>query len=103
MRPFARSRGLPSARISSRTDPAIAVTANATSFLLPTSNLTNLLVLNGAPLSMLAYLRASWLAWLLVASVTMVPLLWLLGRDREYLALSPQTGEGASVGMLPDL
>ena len=53
---------------------AVAITANATSFLLPTSNITNLLLLGRAPLPALAYLRDSWLAWLLVALVTLGPL-----------------------------
>jgi arsenical pump membrane protein len=57
---------------------AVAVTANATSFLLPTSNITSLLLLGRVPLQTLAYLRGSWLAWLLVVAVTVGPLsLWL--------------------------
>ena len=57
---------------------AVAVTANATSFLLPTSNITTLLLLGRVPLPQLAYLRGSWLAWLLVTAVTVGPLsLWL--------------------------
>jgi arsenical pump membrane protein len=49
---------------------AVAVTANATSFLLPTSNITTLLVLGRAPLSTGAYVAESWLPWLLVTVVT---------------------------------
>jgi arsenical pump membrane protein len=62
----ARERGLPAGRLA----VAAALTANATSFLLPTSNLTTLLVLDHAPLGAWAYLRDSWLAWLLVAALT---------------------------------
>ena len=49
---------------------AVAVTANAASFLLPTSNITSLLLLSRVPLPPLPYLRGSWLAWLLVVAVT---------------------------------
>jgi Na+/H+ antiporter NhaD/arsenite permease-like protein len=49
---------------------AVAMTANAASFLLPTSNITTLLLLGRARLLPLAYLRGSWLAWLLVVAVT---------------------------------
>lgn len=49
---------------------AVAITANSASFLLPTSNITSLLLLERVPLAPLAYLRGSWLAWLLVVSVT---------------------------------
>ncbi len=49
---------------------AVAVTANAASFLLPTSNITSLLLLGRVRLPLLAYVRGSWLAWLLVAAVT---------------------------------
>lgn len=60
---------------------AVALTANATSFLLPTSNLTNLLVLDRAPLSVSAYLRESWVAWILVAVVTVAALAVVLGEE----------------------
>lgn len=57
---------------------AVAVTANAASFLLPTSNITSLLLLGRVPLPPLAYVRGSWLAWLLVVAVTVGSLsLWL--------------------------
>lgn len=49
---------------------AVALTANAASFLLPTSNITSLLLLGRVPLPLLAYVRGSWLAWLLVMAVT---------------------------------
>ena len=57
---------------------AVAITANAASFLLPTSNITSLLLLGRIPLPPLAYLRGSWLAWLLVTAITVGPLsAWL--------------------------
>ena len=62
----ARRRGLATGPLA----VAAALTANATSFLLPTSNLTTLLVLDHAPLSAAAYLGDSWLAWLLVTGLT---------------------------------
>ena len=62
----ARRHGLSAGRLA----VAVAITANAASFLLPTSNITSLLLLGRAPLPTLAYLRGSWLAWLLVVAVT---------------------------------
>jgi arsenical pump membrane protein len=57
---------------------AVAITANAASFLLPTANITTLLLLGRAPLPALAYLRSSWLAWILVTAITLGPLsAWL--------------------------
>lgn len=49
---------------------AVALTANATSFLLPTSNVTTLLILEHAPISPWRYAQTSWLAWLLVTTAT---------------------------------
>jgi arsenical pump membrane protein len=49
---------------------AVALTSNATSFLLPTSNLTTLLVLGRSPLAAATYVTHSWPAWLLVAAFT---------------------------------
>jgi Na+/H+ antiporter NhaD/arsenite permease-like protein len=70
----ARRHGLPAGRVA----VAVAITANAASFLLPTSNITTLLLLGRAPLPASAYLRGSWLAWLLVVAVTIGPLAgWL--------------------------
>ena len=62
----ARRHGLPAGRLA----VAVAITANAASFLLPASNITSLLLLGRAPLSALRYLQDSWLAWLLVVAVT---------------------------------
>ncbi len=57
---------------------AVAITANAASFLLPTANITTLLLLGRTPLPALAYLRSSWPAWLLVTAITLGPLsAWL--------------------------
>lgn len=50
---------------------AVANVANATSFLLPTSNLTNLLVTGTQPVPAGLYLAYTWLAWLLVTAVTL--------------------------------
>jgi Na+/H+ antiporter NhaD/arsenite permease-like protein len=70
----ARRHGLSAGRVT----VAVAITANAASFLLPTSNITSLLLLGRTPLPALAYLRGSWLAWLLVVAVTAGPLAgWL--------------------------
>jgi arsenical pump membrane protein len=74
----ARRHGLPAGRAC----VAVAITANAASFLLPTSNITSLLLLGQAPLPPLSYLRDSWLAWLLVVAVTVGPLArWLAPAD----------------------
>jgi Na+/H+ antiporter NhaD/arsenite permease-like protein len=62
----ARRHGLSAGRVP----VAVAITANAASFLLPTSNITSLLLLGRTPLPALAYLRGSWLAWLLVVTLT---------------------------------
>jgi Na+/H+ antiporter NhaD/arsenite permease-like protein len=57
---------------------AVAITANAASFLLPTANITTLLLLSRTPLPAPAYLHSSWPAWLLVTTVTLGPLsAWL--------------------------
>lgn len=72
----AQDHRLPAVRLAA----AVAITANAASFLLPTSNITNLLLLARAPLPVLDYLRGSWLAWLLVAAITIGPLTAWLAR-----------------------
>ena len=58
----AHRRGLSAGRLA----VAVAMTANAASFLLPTSNITNLLLLGRIPLPTPAYVSDSWLPWLLV-------------------------------------
>jgi len=62
-----RCLGLPAIRLAL----AVAMTANAASFLLPTSNITNLLLLGRAPLTTAAYVGDSWLPWILVIAVTL--------------------------------
>jgi Na+/H+ antiporter NhaD/arsenite permease-like protein len=73
----AAQRGLSAARLV----VATALTANATSFLLPTSNLTNLLVLDRSPISVLEYVRQGWAAWLLVTVLTVACLVLVIWRS----------------------
>ena len=85
----ARERGLPAGRLV----VAAALTANATSFLLPTSNLTTLLVLDHAPLGAWAYLRDSWLAWLLVTALTVGTLTVLMHIGHRSSTVRTRKGE----------
>jgi Na+/H+ antiporter NhaD/arsenite permease-like protein len=85
----ARCRGLPAGRLA----VAVAVMANAASFLLPTSNITSLLLLGRVPLATTAYLSDSWLAWILVTAVTLAPLAWW--------AASTQPGQARAVPARP--
>lgn len=83
---------------------AVAVTANAASFLLPTSNITSLLLLGRVPLQALAYVRGSWLAWLLVTAVTVGPLsLWLAraGSGPQAHATSARPSARAALDLIP--
>jgi Na+/H+ antiporter NhaD/arsenite permease-like protein len=68
---------------------AVAEVANAGSILLPTANLTTLLVLGSAGAGDASYLRQAWLAWLLVGAVTVA----VLGRltRRSGVARSQRT------------
>ncbi len=66
---------------------ATTLTANATAFLLPTSNLTTLLVLSRSPLPLGEYLKESWAAWLLVTVVTVSAL---------SLVASRKSGDGGT-------
>ena len=75
----AAQRGLNAARLV----VATALTANATSFLLPTSNLTNLLVLDRSPISVLEYVRQGWAAWLLVTVLTVGCLVLFIWRSAK--------------------
>ena len=69
----AHRQGLPAGRLA----VAVAMTANAASFLLPTSNITNLLLLSRVPAPTPAYISDSWLPWILVTAITVGPLaLW---------------------------
>lgn len=72
----ASRHGLSAARLA----VAIAMTANAASFLLPTSNITNLLLLGRVPTATLAYVSDSWLPWILVTAITTGPLAWWAGK-----------------------
>src|SRR6266700_5623467 len=83
----ARRHGLSAGRLA----VAVAITANAASFLLPTSNITSLLLLGRTSLPALAYLRGSWLAWLLVVAVTAGSLSGWLARA----ATGPPRASGA--------
>jgi arsenical pump membrane protein len=74
---------------------AVAMTANATSFLLPTSNITNLLLLHRLPLPATGYLSQSWLPWLLVTTVTVGPLALWVGRAGN--------GQAHAVGVRPSV
>jgi Na+/H+ antiporter NhaD/arsenite permease-like protein len=80
---------------------AVALTANASSFLLPTSNITNLLVLEHSPLSAGKYLRDSWLAWLLVTSLTIGVLATVLSRAKGSSVRA--VASGLSVWAVVDL
>jgi len=73
-----RRSGLPAGWLAT----AVAVTANAASFLLPTSNITTLLVLGRAPLSTGAYVAESWLPWLFVTAMTVGVLTAAVGWGR---------------------
>ncbi len=75
-------------RISAgRLATAVAMTANATSFLLPTSNITNLLLLHRLAMPASTYISQSWLPWLLVTAVTLGPLAFWVGGAGDGRAL----------------
>jgi len=80
----AARKGLNAARLV----VATALTANAPSFLLPTSNLTNLLVLNRSSIRALEYVREGWVSWLLVTVLT-VGCLALLNRRSAHGPAAP--------------
>jgi Na+/H+ antiporter NhaD/arsenite permease-like protein len=75
----------------SRLAVAAALTANAASFLLPTSNLTTLLVLSRSPLPLSTYLEGSWFAWVLVTTITVGALSIVLGRSGQVEAARPSS------------
>jgi len=91
----ARRHGLSAGRLT----VAVAITANAASFLLPTSNITSLLLLGRTSLPALAYLRGSWLAWLLVVAVTVGPLSGWLARAGTGPARAPGAGPSLRAGL----
>jgi Na+/H+ antiporter NhaD/arsenite permease-like protein len=77
-----------------------ALTANAASFLLPTSNITNLLLLGREHLPATAYIAGSWLPWLLVTVVTVGPLgVWSAAARGHARPVDARL----SAGMLADL
>lgn len=97
----AARKGLSSARLVVST----ALTANATSFLLPSSNLTNLLVLDRSSIPVAEYFREGWAAWLLVTVLT-VGCLALLNRGsghRLAVPSGPSTTRRALVPTILDL
>ncbi len=65
------------------------MTANAASFLLPTSNITNLLLLGRAPLTTAAYVGDSWLPWILVTALTIGALTPWIGGGAAAAATRP--------------
>ena len=89
----AAQRGLHAGRLV----VATALTANATSFLLPTSNLTNLLVLDRSQIPVVEYVRQGWAAWLLVTVVTVGCLVLLIWRSSK----SPQEAFRGSIAARP--
>jgi Na+/H+ antiporter NhaD/arsenite permease-like protein len=74
---------------------AVAMTANATSFLLPTSNITNLLLLSHGSLATPAYIGDSWLPWMLVTVVTLGPLIIWAGHTAPSQAHAVAAGPSA--------
>ncbi len=92
-------------RISAgRLAAAVAITANAASFLLPTSNITSLLLLGRVPLPPLAYARGSWLAWLLVVAVTvgsLSPWLARAGPGPQARAARARPSVRAALDLIP--
>ena len=82
----AARHAMPAGRLAA----AVALTANSASFLLPTSNITSLLLLERVRLGPLAYLQGSWLAWLLVVTVTIGSLSCWLARAGTSPAMAGQ-------------
>jgi len=80
---------------------AVAVTANATSFLLPTSNVTTLLVLSASG-SRRSYVGDSWVAWIFVTTLT-VGVLSLVVSRRVGEGTPRATGDGPRLGAVLDL
>jgi arsenical pump membrane protein len=80
---------------------AVAMTANATSFLLPTSNITSLLLLHRGPLATTTYISGSWLPWMLVTAITIGPLaIWAARPAADQVAASTV---GPSIKAMTDL
>jgi Na+/H+ antiporter NhaD/arsenite permease-like protein len=81
---------------------AVAITANATSFLFPTSNVTTLLVLSSSAAGLAGYLSQSWGPWILVTSLTLVVLSVVVARRRADEVRAIPDG-GIRVGAVADL
>jgi arsenical pump membrane protein len=81
---------------------AVALTANATSFLLPTSNVTTLLVLSSSPAGVSNYLGHSWIPWILTTSLTVIVLSLLVPRGRASDGGEIPAG-GVGLGAIVDL
>ncbi len=94
----ARRHGLSAGRLA----VAVAMTANAASFLLPTSNITNLLLLSHQPLPAAAYASDSWLPWILVTASTTTLLAWWAATARAAPVPAAATG-GPSARAVSDL
>ena len=87
----AQRQGLPAGRLA----VGVAMTANAASFLLPTSNITNLLLLSRSPAPTAAYISDSWLPWILVTAITVAPLAWWAGTAATSAAHAVTVGPSA--------
>lgn len=81
---------------------ATALTCNATSFLLPTANVTNLLVIARSSIGLGLYLRDTWAAWALVTALT-VASLSLAARRSPARRISDQREPDPRVPLLPVL
>jgi Na+/H+ antiporter NhaD/arsenite permease-like protein len=81
---------------------AVAMTANAASFLLPTSNITNLLLASHLRLSAAAFVSDSWLPWILVTAITVAPLAWWAAGARTTSVPAAEPG-GPSARTVSDL
>ena len=82
---------------------AVAITANASSFLLPTSNITNLLLMSHLHLSTSAYAADSWLPWILVTAATIAPLAWWAASARTSSVPAGPADGGPSARAVSDL
>jgi Na+/H+ antiporter NhaD/arsenite permease-like protein len=87
----ARRHGLAAGRLA----VAVAVMANAASFLLPTSNITTLLLLGRVTLATRVYVGDSWLPWILVTVITLGPLAAWAAHGRPGQARPAAAGPSA--------
>ncbi len=82
---------------------SIAITANSASFLLPTSNLTTLLVLSRSSIPAVSYVKESWLPWILVVTLTIGALCLALGKSKGPRATRAAKQHALAISMLLDL